>query len=153
MLGASVGGLLMTGSTWVRGAGATVLVLELVLLAFPVTVLDGIGLLVLLPPNDHPDHLPTLLGVVLASLALLGFWRLAGGFLINGLTLRGSPGWAYLSAGLGAVLCVLSLLSGAFFDRLNGVSLIGALGLPVVVPLAHMALVTWHRPGGEGAAG
>ncbi len=40
----------MGGSTWVRGAGATLLVLELLLLAIPVTLLDGFGLLVLLQP-------------------------------------------------------------------------------------------------------
>ncbi|WMJ68789.1 hypothetical protein [Stenotrophomonas sp. 24(2023)] len=149
MLAASTTGVLMAGSTWVRGVGATLLVLELLLLAFPLTLLDGFGLLVMLQPNDHPDRLPTLLGVVLASIALLGFWRLAGGFLFNGLTLRGSPWWACLSAGLGAALCLLSLLAGALFDRLDGVSLVGMLGLPVMVPLAHMVLVTWHRPDGD----
>lgn len=142
----------MGGSTWVRGFGATLLVLELLLLAFPVTLLDGFGLMVLLQPNDHPDRMPTLVGAALAGLGLLGFWWLAGAFLLNGLTLRGSPWCARLAAGLGVALCVASLIFALVFDRLTGWALVGLLGLPVLVPLAHMMLASWQRSSAEAAA-
>lgn len=136
----------MGGSTWVRGAGATLLVLELLLLAIPVTLLDGFGLLVLLQPNDHPDRMPTLVGTVLAGIGLLGFWWLTGAFLLNGLTLRGSPWGARVGAGVGVALRLASLMVGLLFGRLTGWALVGLLGLPILVPLAHMLCATWQRP-------
>lgn len=142
----------MGGSAWVRGFGATLLVLELLLLAFPLTLLDGFGLMVLLQPNDHPDRMPTLVGAALAGIGLLGFWWLAGAFLLNGLTLRGSPWCARVGAGIGVALCAASLMVALLFDRLTGWALVGLLGLPMLVPLAHMLLASWRRLPGEAAA-
>ncbi|KAF1017575.1 MAG: hypothetical protein GAK31_00843 [Stenotrophomonas maltophilia] len=139
-------------SVWIRGLGATLLVLELMLAAFPLTLLDGFGLMVLLQPNDHPDHMPTLLGTVLAAVGLLGFWWLAGAFLFNGFTLRGSPWIARIAAGLGVALCVASLMAALLSGRLTGWALAGLFGLPLLLPLGHMLLATWHRPAGDPVA-
>lgn len=136
----------MQQTKWVEGFGVALLVLELVLLALPVTVLDGVGLLVLMGANQHPDRMPMLLGIVLASIALVGFWRLAFGFLVDGLTLRRAPSWARWTAGSGAVLCLVALLVAAIFDRLTGWALVGLFGLPVLVPLGHMLAVSWRPP-------
>ena len=43
----------MAKARWVEGLGVTLLVLELLLLAVPVTVLDGFGLLVLSPTRTR----------------------------------------------------------------------------------------------------
>ncbi|HCT27812.1 MAG TPA: hypothetical protein DIW85_16585 [Stenotrophomonas sp.] len=135
-----------------RGFGATLLVLELLLLAFPLTLLDGFGLMVLLQPNDHPDRMPTLVGAALAGIGLLGFWWLAGAFLLNGLTLRGSPWCARVGTGIGVALCAASLVVALLFGRLTGWALVGLMGLPMLVPLAHMLLASWQRLPGEAAA-
>ena len=44
------------------------LVLELLVFALPVTLLDGFGLLMLSRPTGHPDYAPMLVGVLLASI-------------------------------------------------------------------------------------
>ncbi|MFN4162556.1 MULTISPECIES: hypothetical protein [unclassified Stenotrophomonas] len=136
----------MAKARWVEGLGVTLLVLELLLLAVPVTVLDGFGLLVLAYPNSHPDHTPMLVGTVVATVALIGFWRLTFGFLLDGLSLKRVPAWARWSAGSGALLCLLALLVAAVFDRLTAWALVGVFGLPVMVPLGHMLAVSWGQP-------
>ncbi|MCF7750043.1 hypothetical protein KQ945_04750 [Bacillus subtilis subsp. subtilis] len=136
----------MGKSQWVNGSGVALLVLELLVLALPVTVLDGLGLLVLARPSGHPDYAPLLVGMVLAGVALVGFWRLAFGFLLGGLTLRGAPRWARWCTGTGVLLCLAALLIASVFDRLNGLALVGVLGLPVMVPLGHMLVVSHGAP-------
>lgn len=136
----------MQQTRWVEGMGTALLVWELLFLALPVTAVDAFGLLWLMPPWDHLDYPSTLIGMVLASVALLGFWRLAFGFLLNGQSLRGQPRWARWSAGMGALLCLASLLVGMIFNRLTGWALIGVMGLPVLVPLGHMWVVSRATP-------
>jgi hypothetical protein len=136
----------MGKARWVEGMGVTLLVLELLFLAVPVTVLDGFGLLVLAYPNTHPDHAPMLAGVLVATVALTGFWRLTFGFLLDGLSLRRVPTWARWSAGSGALLCLIALLVAAIFDRFTAWALVGVFGLPVMVPLGHMLAVSWRQP-------
>jgi hypothetical protein len=60
---------MMEKSQWANGCGVTLLILELLVLALPVTALDGIGLLFLSRPTGHPDYAPMLVGVLLASVA------------------------------------------------------------------------------------
>jgi hypothetical protein len=129
-----------------EGCGMVLLVVELLVLAVPVSLLDGFGLMVLSHPTPHPDYLPTLFGVLVASVALLGFWRLTFGFLVGEpRSIHDGPGWARWSVGTGAVLCLGSLLLGMLFGRLTGWALVGLLGLPVMVPLGHMLAVSPRR--------
>ncbi len=137
---------MMGKSQWADGCGVTLLILELLALALPVTVLDGIGLLFLSRPTGHPDYAPMLVGVLLASVALVGFWRLAFGFLLDGLTLRGAPRWARWCTGTGVLLCLGALLVASLFNRLNALAFVGVLGLPVMVPLGHMLVVSQRVP-------
>lgn len=136
----------MAKARWVEGMGVTLLVLELLLLAVPVTVLDGFGLLVLAYPNAHPDHAPMLVGVLVATVALIGFWRLTFSFLLDGLSLKRVPAWARWSTGSGALLCLLALMVAALFDRFTAWALVGVFGLPVLVPLGHMLAVSRGQP-------
>ncbi|WP_313243867.1 hypothetical protein [Stenotrophomonas rhizophila] len=137
---------MMGKSQWANGVGVALLVLELLVFALPVTLLDGFGLLMLSRPTGHPDYAPMLVGVLLASIALVGFWRLAFGFLLDGLTLHGAPRWARWCTGTGAVLCLGALLIAGLFNRLNALAFVGVLGLPVMVPLGHMLVVSQRVP-------
>ncbi|MFI8717711.1 hypothetical protein ACIGHF_07450 [Stenotrophomonas sp. NPDC077464] len=120
--------------------------LELVFLALPVTLVDGFGLVMLSVPNGHPDYLPMLTGVLLATVSLVGFWRLAFGFMLGEpRSIHDAPTWARWSAGSGAALCLAALLLAMLFDRLNGWALVGLLGLPVTVPLGHMLAMSTRR--------
>lgn len=137
---------MMGKSQWANGVGVALLVLELLAFALPVTLLDGFGLLMLSRPTGHPDYAPMLVGVLLASVALVGFWRLAFGFLLDGLTLHGAPRCARWCTGTGAVLCLGALLIAGLFNRLNALAFVGVLGLPVMVPLGHMLVVSQRVP-------
>lgn len=137
---------MMRKSQWANGVGVALLVLELLVFALPVTLLDGFGLLMLSRPTGHPDYAPMLVGVLLASVALVGFWRPAFGFLLDGLTLHGAPRSARWCTGTGAVLCLGALLIAGLFNRLNALAFVGVLGLPVMVPLGHMLVVSQRVP-------
>lgn len=45
-----------------------------------------------------------------------------------------------------AALCLGALLIAGLFNRLNALAFVGVLGLPVMVPLGHMLVVSQRVP-------
>jgi hypothetical protein len=109
---------------------------ETVLLALPVTLLSLFSPLILLRPL-HPAVFPV---VGMAMFGLVGFWVLAIAYLNRGAPALedANPLWWVL-----ALLGLLATMAGAIdFRGGSPDSIVGfaIVGVPVVVPLAHLAL-------------
>ncbi|WP_448135642.1 hypothetical protein [Stenotrophomonas rhizophila] len=136
-------GLAMEKAGWAAQLSAVLLVWELQLLAVPMTALSMFALAWLWGPAFHPDHVPMRAAVVVALIALVGFWRLVLGFYRAGLRLDGTPLWARVCTAAGATLCAAGLAVG-MFQRPTGWAYIGVMGVPMLLPLGHMLALSWR---------
>ena len=119
--------------------------IELVLLGVPVTLFALFGLQVMLGAYlrggaNSPDLAPSLIAMVPCFLGLLGFWGLSYRFLSGGgRAVRQSPAWLLAPAAIG--ICMTGLLFAMPSDsHYKAFGLIGAFGLPLLIPTLHMAV-------------
>jgi hypothetical protein len=135
----------MEQATEQRAAGDWLLGLEVVFLSMPVTLLDLFALFYLSHPNPHPDRMGMLIGTLLATACLVGFWRMVFSFLILGdQALRAVPGWAWVATWTGCGMCVATVVVAQIFSRFSAFTFVGVFGFPLLIPLAHMWLIAWR---------
>jgi len=121
-----------------RTLSKTLFFFELLLLGVPVTFFAFFSLLWL--GGSHPDVVPFRIGVSLGFVGLFGFWALVLRFLAGGgKAIRQTPLLLWLPVVLGVAMAFSPLV----IPKQGPVSLVaavGAFGIPLLLPLLHMAL-------------
>lgn len=114
---------------------------ELVLLAAPVSLFYATFLLLLGGAVGRPDDDGIGAVLVCSGVGLIGFWRLAIVYLVrdvSGLLAAHGAWWTLALVGVG----VVGAGAIAFTTRgLPSAWVLGVLGLPLLVPIAHLAVL------------
>ncbi|HET7924962.1 MAG TPA: hypothetical protein VFL30_08685 [Rhodanobacteraceae bacterium] len=128
-----------------KKACAVLFVLEIVLLGVPVTLVAFFGSQILFwtyvnGAARNPDFAPSALAMGLCCIGLVGFWGLSFRFLSGGgRALRQSPLWLLIAAAIGISMASLVLFMPSK-SAYAAFGMIGAFGLPLLIPTLHMAI-------------
>ena len=127
-------------------------VAEVIVLGVPVTLFALFGLMVLVSTYArgaavNPDFVPSAFAALLSCVGLFGFWGLSGLYLSGGgRALRNSPIWLLIPTAIGVAMTSLVFVmpSNSPFKPLG---MIGAFGIPLLLPMLHMAIGTMAEGG------